>query len=185
MQEGGHKPVEFVDYWNTYSPVVSWQTVRLIFALAIANNWHIRSVDFVLAFPQAKVKTDIYLKPPNVLSEVCICDLQTPLDRLTKVYKLIHNLYGLKDAGKTWNDHLHDGLTKRGWKQSNIDQCLYIKNDLLLILYIDDACFISANKHSILQEIQSLQEDYNLTDDGELHDYLGTRFKKQKDGSII
>ena len=182
---GGHKSVEFVDYWDTYSPVVSWQTVRLIFILAIANNWHIRSIDFVLAFPQAKIKTDIYLKPPNVPSQVRIRDLPTPLDRLTKVYKLIHNLYGLKDAGRTWNDHLHTGLIERGWSQSKIDKCLYIKQDLLLILYVDDACLISANKSSILQEIQSLQKDYSLTDDGDLHDYLGTRFCKQKDGSVI
>ena len=31
--------------------------------LAIINNWHIRLIDFVLAFPQAEVKTDIYMKP--------------------------------------------------------------------------------------------------------------------------
>ena len=103
----------------------------------------------------------------------------TPLDRLTKVYKLIHNLYGLKDAGRTWNNHLHAGLTKRGWNQSHIDQCLYVKKDLLLILYVDDACFISVNKSSILNDIDSLQNGFNLTDDGELHDYLSTRFQNR------
>lgn len=35
-----------------------------------------------------------------------------------------------------------------------------------------------------MQEIKSLQQDYALTDDGELQDYLGTRFTKHDDGSI-
>ena len=38
---GGHRSTEFVDYWDTYSPVVSWQTIRLVFTLAIINNWYI------------------------------------------------------------------------------------------------------------------------------------------------
>ena len=65
---GGHKSIEFVDYWNTYSPVVSWSTVRLLLVLALINNWHMQSIDFVLAFPQAPVKTDIYMLPPKVPS---------------------------------------------------------------------------------------------------------------------
>ena len=35
---GGHRSMEFVDYWDTYSPVVSWQTIRLIFVIALVNN---------------------------------------------------------------------------------------------------------------------------------------------------
>ena len=97
-----------------YSPVVSWQTIRLVFVLAIVNNWHIHSIDFVMAFPQADIKTDIYMQPPRVPSNFTIPDLPLPNDRFSKVYKLLKNLYGLKDAGQTWNHHLRSGLLKRG-----------------------------------------------------------------------
>ena len=97
--------MEFVDYWDTYSPVVSWQTIRLIFVLAIVNKWYIHSIDFVLAFPQADVKTDIYMQPPKVPLNFPIPDLPRPSDRFFNVYKLVKNLYGLKDAGRTWNQH--------------------------------------------------------------------------------
>ena len=56
---GGHKYIEIVDYWSTYSPVVPWQTIRLVLILALIKNWHIRSVDFVMAYLQANIKTDI------------------------------------------------------------------------------------------------------------------------------
>ena len=103
---GGHKSIEFLDYWSTYLPVVSWNTVRLVIAIALLNNWHMQSIDFVLAFPQAPVKTDIYMQPPKVPHNFVIPDLPDKSDHYTKVYKLLKNLYGLKDASKTWFNYL-------------------------------------------------------------------------------
>ena len=113
---GGHRLVEFVDYWNTYPPVVSWHTIRLIFTLAIVNYWYIHSIDFVLAFSQANITTDTYIRPLQVPPDFIIPDLPTHYDRVSKVYKLIKNLYGLKDAGRIWNDHKTSGLVKCGWQ---------------------------------------------------------------------
>eukprot|EP00980_Cylindrotheca_fusiformis_P020590 scaffold7642_cov88-Cylindrotheca_fusiformis.AAC.1 len=124
---GGHRSVENIDYWSTYSPVVSWSTVRLMVVFALLNDWHMQSIDFVLAYPQAPVKTDIYMKPPRTPPGFVIPDLPSPLDRVSKVYKLIQNLYGLKDAGKTWADYLKKGLLQRGWKASEVDSCLFTK----------------------------------------------------------
>ena len=96
--------------------MVAWKTIRLVFILALINDWYIRSIDFVLAYPQAKIKIDIYMKPPRVPAGFAIPDLPNLADRLLKGYKLIKNLYELKDAGRTWNEHLHKGLIQRGWK---------------------------------------------------------------------
>jgi hypothetical protein len=111
---GGHKSIAFVDYWSTYSPVVSWNTVQVLIVMELINDWHMQSIDFVLAFPQAPVKTDIYLKPPKVPGRFQIPDLPSISDRFLKVYKLLRNLYGLKDARKTWFDYLKKGLLERG-----------------------------------------------------------------------
>jgi Reverse transcriptase (RNA-dependent DNA polymerase) len=181
---GGHKSVEFVDYWSTYSPVISWSTVRILIVLALINGWYMQSIDFVLAYPQAAIKTDIYMKPPTVPPGFIIPDLPTYEKRTTNVYKLLRNLYGLKDAGKTWYDHLDQGLLKRGWTKSEIDGCLYTKRGIILVVYVDDAILISPYKTLIQKEIKSLQEEYDLTDDGELQDYLGIRFEHMKDGCL-
>ena len=105
-------------------------------------------------------------------------------DTFGKVYKLLKNLYGFKDAGKTWHDYLKKGLEDEGWKPSNIDNCLFTKDGIILVLYIDDAVLTSPSKQLIMKEIKSLQESYVLTDKGELKDYLGTCFNRRPDGSI-
>jgi hypothetical protein len=181
---GGNRSLEYIDYWSTYSPVVLWNTVRLLIVMALLNDWHMQSIDFVLAYPQAPIKTDIYMSPPRVPQNFAMPDLSTFTDRFTNVYKLLRNLYGLKDAGKTWFDFLKKGLVERGWKPSAIDGCLFTKDGIMLIVYVDDAILISPYKSLIHKEIKSLQLDYDLTDDGEHEDYLGTQFSRKADGSI-
>jgi Reverse transcriptase (RNA-dependent DNA polymerase) len=47
----------------------------------------------------------------------------------THVIKFLKNLYGQKQAGRVWNQHLHKILIKLGWTQSQVDDCLYYKQD--------------------------------------------------------
>jgi hypothetical protein len=67
------------------------------------------------------------MRPPKVPHDFIIPDLPSFADRFTNAYKLLRNLYGLKDAGKTWHDFLKKGLVARGWKVSEVDSCLFMK----------------------------------------------------------
>ena len=44
-----------VDYWETYAPVVNWLSVRLLLILSVIYGYHSRSIDFIMAFPQANL----------------------------------------------------------------------------------------------------------------------------------
>ena len=39
------------DYWDTYAPVFTWASVRLLFIVAKIHKLDYKSIDFVLAFP--------------------------------------------------------------------------------------------------------------------------------------
>lgn len=181
---GGHRSIEGIDYWATYSPVVSWSTVRLLVTSALIQNWYMESIDFVLAFPQAPVKTDIFMRPPKVPKNFVIPDLPNFTDRFSNVHQLIKNLYGLKAAGITWYQYLCKGLVKRGWTQSEIDNCVFTKRGIILVLYVDDGILLSPSKSLIESELRSLKNGFMLTEEGELKDYLGTRFVKRDDGGV-
>ena len=88
------------------------------------------------------------------------------------------------NASNTWFDFLSKGLKAQGWEAPNIDTCLFTKDGIILVVYVDDAILISPSQGKIQQEIKSLQQSYDLTDDGTLEDYLGTRFIRHNDGSI-
>ena len=93
-----------VQYWETYSPVVSWMAVRTLLVLSKIHGLHTKCIDFTLAFPQADVKIPIYLHtPPGI-------QLNEGESQDKMVLKLKKNLYGLRDAGRTWWQHLSDCL---------------------------------------------------------------------------
>jgi hypothetical protein len=49
------------NYWGTYSPAVKMVTVRLILLLAQIYKLDLKAIDFVLAFPQAKLDVNIWM----------------------------------------------------------------------------------------------------------------------------
>ena len=47
------------DFMDTYSPVVSWTTVRILLVLSKTLNLQTRKVDYVQALPQKQIKEDV------------------------------------------------------------------------------------------------------------------------------
>ena len=163
---GGHCQVFGDTYWITFAPVVSWTTVRCVFILALLLGWQMQSIDFVMAYTQADVKTDVFMQLPSGTTIQGV----DPNKHLLKLHK---NLYGLKDGQVTWHEHIKTGLLSLGFHQSKVDPCLFIKGTVLLVLYIYDASLFSPNSMAINREIVSLKQSFDLTDEGDLQDYLG------------
>ena len=130
----GSSQIKGVNYWDTYSPVVSRETIRSLLTLSILNNWYTRQIDFVLAFPQAKPEGDMYMEIPRG------CSVNG--SKRDYVLRLNKNLYGSKQASKLWFDFLKKGLRKRGFKQSKADECVFYKGDVIFVVYVDDGILI-------------------------------------------
>ena len=47
----------------------------------------------------------------------------------------------------------------------------FIKEKMILVLYVDDTVVISPDKLWIDNLVKSLQQDFDLTDDGDIKDY--------------
>ena len=114
----GGQQIQGIQYQETYSPVGQWSSVRLAIILSLLQGWQTRQVDFVLAFPQADISHDTYMKLPK--------DVKTIYgEGNTHVLKVKKNLYGGKNAGKVWNEHLKGALENIGFKQSEADGCVF------------------------------------------------------------
>ena len=52
----GSRMKEGIHYDQTYAPVASWNSIRILLSLVAALGWHTQQIDYVLAFPQAPVE---------------------------------------------------------------------------------------------------------------------------------
>ena len=80
---------------------------------------------------------------------------------------------------------LKAGLLKIGFKQSKVDPCLYLKEDIICAIYVDDTIFWSPNEVNIDKIISELNVlNFDLTDKGEVDSFLGIEFDTKDDGKI-
>ena len=107
------------------------------------------------------------------------------MDKTPKVLRLLKSLYCLKQAPKTFFDKLKGGFIERNFIQSEVDQCLFMKGDLICLVNIDDTILAGPNMDDINKEIAGLgvsDEDqvhrFQLRDEGQVGDFLGIRIEK-------
>ena len=172
---------EGIDYFETYAPVVQWSTVRLILTLILSNNWVTKQVDYTNAFAQAVLKEEVYIDNPRGF------DRKDGRD----VLKLNNSLYGLKQAPKTFYEKLRDGLLERGFTQSMIDPCLFMKSDMICLIYVDDTIITGPDPIAIEKLIKSLgvAEDeqihtFELRDEGEVGAFLGIQIERHENDNF-
>ena len=65
----GDRQEEGIDYFETYAPVVSWSTVRLLLVLSVTLGLATKQVDYTLAFVQAGIKEEVYVEMPKLFEK--------------------------------------------------------------------------------------------------------------------
>ena len=169
----GSKQKKGIDYQDSFAPVVGWSTVRLVLIMSALLGLKTRQIDFTQAFPQAECSEETYMKMPagwhikddDGSTDYCI--------------RLKRNLYGTCTASKNWYDKIATGLQARGFYQSKIDPCLFLRDDCMLVIYTDDCICFSRENKTALQLIHDLKEDgFLLKDEGDAMDFLGVRIKE-------
>jgi hypothetical protein len=173
----GGKQIKGLNYWDTYAPVASWAAIRVVLAIAALKKWKTKQMDFVLAFPQAPVETDLYMEIPTGFG--------MKSGKENKVLKLKNHLYGQKQAGRVWNLYLTEGLKKIGFSQSMNDPCIFWRIDVILIIYTDDTIVTGPVERNIDEAIQNIGEKFAITHKPCVDDFLGVKITRDENAKTI
>jgi hypothetical protein len=115
----GFSQVKDVSYWESFSPVVSFTTIRLLIALTALPHWHAIHYDVSVPFITAEIdpaQPPIYCRPAEGYES-----------RTESVYLLKRYLYGMKDSPRGYNLHFNSVCLNYGLKRCISDECVYIK----------------------------------------------------------
>jgi len=93
--------------------------------------------------------------------------------------KLERNLYGCKQAAQNWFLHLTKGLLKLGFCQSATDKCMFLRDDCILVVYVDDCLIFAQQDDTINALIKALSADFLLQDEGDVNAFLGVQTHKE------
>jgi len=125
------------DYTETFSPVVRYDSIHILLAIAANENLKVSQFDIKTAFINGILSEEIYMQ--------LLEDIDTGNDRM--VCKLNKALYSLKQAARCWNKQFHKFLQRFNFQQSNADRCVYLDQfegeKMYLALYVDDGLIIA------------------------------------------
>ena len=62
--------------------------------------------------------------------------------------------------------------------QRKIDPCLFLRDDIICVIYVDDTIFFSKEDTIIDKIITQLKESFELTDEGEVDAFLGIKITR-------
>jgi hypothetical protein len=89
----GYSRVKGLDFVETYAPVATLESIRILFAYATYHGFKLYQMDVKSAFLNGPIKEEVYVEQPPDFE-----DSEYP----NHVYKLSKALYGLKQAPRAW-----------------------------------------------------------------------------------
>ena len=101
----GFMQEEEVDYTETYSPTLRFESIRMMVVAAASGELHMEQMDVTTAFLHAELEEEVYLEIPEGMFEK-----ELP----GKVICLLKALYGLKQSPRMWNLHIDKVLSEFG-----------------------------------------------------------------------
>ncbi len=134
--------------------------------ISTIRELQIRHMNVVTAFLYELLDEDVYVIQPHMFEFERDEDL---------VCKLKRALYDLKQASKMWYDIIHKFLIDLDFKRSNSDHAVFTKDDIFLVMYVDDLLLFGLNLNH-LQNIQNqLKQRFKMTNLRQLSHYLGMK----------
>ncbi|KAI3690760.1 hypothetical protein L2E82_48967 [Cichorium intybus] len=176
----GYKQKYGIDYQEVFAPVIRLETIRLVLALAAQKNWKVHQMDVKSAFLNRTLKEDVYIDQP------------TGYVKKGEEHKVCHlkkALYGLKQAPRAWYSRIEDYFLNHGFRKCPFEHTLFIQERrgkiVMVCVYVDDLVFTGSSHEMIEDFKQSMKNEFDMTDMGLLHYFLGIEVKQEKERIAI
>ena len=171
----GYSQRKGIDYEEVYAPVVRFETIRILIALAALKKWQIHHLDVKSAFLNGEIREVIHVKQPEGF---LVKGKEGHVLRLKKA------LYRLKQASRAWYFKLHSCLISLGFIKSNHEPSLYLKqsdsNTIIVGVYVDDLIVTGSSSAEIENFKGEMTREFDMSDLGFLSYYLGIEVKQGK-----
>jgi hypothetical protein len=182
----GDRQIAGVDFFETFAPVVNWNTVRLLLVMSIILGLATSQADYTAAFVQAPIDKDPNwdsFTPDEQQRSGVYCEMPRGFREPGKVLKLKRSLYGLKQSPRNFFQHLKANLESIGFKsQTDLDPCLFVSNKVICLTYVDDTLWYSPRQEYIDEALQALREKgMDLEKEDDVAGFLGVHIERDGD----
>jgi len=157
-----------VDYMDVWAPCPARATVCAVMAMVAADDLELHVIDIKMAYLTAPMDMDVYVQQPEGY------DVGAP----GTVARLLHALYGCKQAGRLWGNHCHKTLTDFGAERSTADPKMYlwrhaVHGPIFILVHVDDMAVAAKTLSGVSAAKDVVLSTYKGRDLGASDTFLG------------
>ena len=175
----GDKQLAYIDYdpSNIYAPVASHDAIRLLIAIAAAENAQLEGADVSNAYLYGELDIPIIMQQPTDSS-------QKPA--MPGYHCRLHkSIYGTRQAGEIWGSLLDSSLKSWGFLPSQFDNRIYFfrkgEDFITIAVVVDDLAFASNSPVLMNQVKKNLTACFDVKLFGQLTSFIGWNIIQEKD----
>ncbi|PLW33914.1 hypothetical protein PCASD_13881 [Puccinia coronata f. sp. avenae] len=143
----GFDQIKGMQFDATFAPTASFVSMRVILSVAALNRWPVHTFNFVAAYLNSPIEEEVWVAPPEGLhvqpGDGCL---------------LRKALYGTKQAGRCWWQHLSGTLGQLGYSASQYDNSIYILNgnqaNTTIWIHVDDG-IVTGSSVEVLKNLKA------------------------------
>lgn len=169
------------DFFETYAPVASFDTLRIFLTLMASMDYEIDCVDVITAFLLAILSEEIYIEIPDGYPNKHLFP--------GKVLRLLKTLYGLKQAPMEWNATADAGLKPLGFKPTQSDKCIYVGEFngeiCYLLIYVDDILIATRTRETMQLLKSTINKIFPIKDKGPVTFFLNMHVHRDRKNRTI
>ncbi|EOX98920.1 Cysteine-rich RLK (RECEPTOR-like protein kinase) 8 [Theobroma cacao] len=159
-----------IDYFETFSPVIKPNTIRVMLTLALSQGWPIHQLDVNNAFLHNHLSEEVFMsQPPGFV------DTTYP----KHVCRLHRSIYDLKQASRAWFEELKRFVLSFGFTNATSDTSLFVYTHgdsiMYFLVYVDDLFITGSSSVLVRKFIDTLSGQFLVKDLGYLHHFLGVK----------
>ena len=163
---------EGIDYEETFSPVMRYDSIRTILSVAASEDLEMIQFDVKTAFLHGDLEEQIFMVQPE--------GFQTEDG---KVCLLLKSLYGLKQAPRCWNKKFTSFLEEFKLKATDADPCVFVstgkEKKIILALYVDDGICCCSDREVLDKLVKALKTAFEIMV-GDCSCFVGIEIKRNR-----
>jgi hypothetical protein len=145
--------IERLNYTKTFVSMIKSMNYKTMYVIIVVNDWKIKQMNVKIVFLYNKIHEKIYVAQFTNFDQ-----------SVNQICKLNKALYDLKQFSRIWFETLIKFLFSFDYVSLNVEFNVFIKNDIMIVIYVNDLIFTKFDFAIIFRLKNALNERFEMSD---------------------
>ncbi len=141
--------IEKLNYTKIFASMMKSMNYKIMYVIVVVNDWEIKQMNVKMIFLYEKIEKNVYV--------VQSIDFEQNFNQICKLNK---TLYDLKQFSRVWFEVLIKFFFSLNYISLNAENNVFIKNQTLIIIYVDDLIMTKFDSNVISFLKRALSEQF-------------------------